>query len=69
MQRKKGPQAKFDQVYEKVRIQVNVRDNSLSSNEGTGTFNNFGQNMGTISPAKIDRVRAGFNVSYDSNSF
>lgn len=36
---KRGPHAKFDQVYEKIRIQVNVRDTSISSNEGTGNFN------------------------------
>lgn len=32
---RKGPYARFDQVVEKVRFQVNVRDNSVSSNEGT----------------------------------
>lgn len=62
-----------------------MRDTSLSSNEGTGTFTGIGGTRGiqgasggsidgagdeTASQAyKYDRIKAGFNVSYDSNSF
>jgi len=75
---KRGPHAKFDQVYEKIRIQVNVRDTSISSNEGTGNFNGISATQGTNEDVedetpskayKYDRIKAGFNVSYDSNSF
>ena len=48
-----------------MRIQVNVRDNSVSSNEGTGTLNNIGK----PSTEASTRLKTGFNVSYDSNSF
>ena len=82
-------------VIEKIRFQVNVRDNSISSNEGvTQQRNQLGQMLvkpdmppaslgGTVEPTgdevsperiehnmhRIDRLKAGFNVSYDSNSF
>ena len=61
---------------------MNVRDTSVSSNEGTGNFTNMlkldqGDSKTSIdrvednpnSVSKYDRVKAGFNVSYDSNSF
>jgi len=62
-----------------------VRDTSLSSNEGTGTFTGIGGTRGVQGASggsidgagdeavgqayKYDRIKAGFNVSYDSNSF
>jgi hypothetical protein len=57
---------------------VNVRDTSISSNEGTGIFNNINQlsknDGGGVhgsggSPPKNERINAGFNISYDSNTF
>jgi hypothetical protein len=64
---------------------VNVRDTSVSSNEGTSNFNNMLKPLndeGSKDSINIDkeiqainkqehkeRVKAGFNVSYDSNSF
>jgi len=100
---RKGPHARFDQVVEKIRFQVNVRDNSVSSNEGTQTLNQLGglfHKTGTSAGAggrpdgsndpqriqfddeasqerardyssshRFDKLKAGFNVSYDSNSF
>lgn len=84
--KKKGPFARFDQVNEKIKIQVNVRDTSVSSNDEASVFNNtlknkldgFAYNVddqdnlnntGSVNVHKYDRVKAGFNVSYDSNSF
>lgn len=90
-------------MVEKIRFQVNVRDNSVSSNEGTQTMNQLqslfqktgtsagitGRLEGPNDPQRIqfddevsqerardyssshryDKLKAGFNVSYDSNSF
>ena len=97
-QRMKAPHAGAEpahQAIEKIRFQVNVRDNSVSSNEGTSQpLNQLGTMLvrpeftaesmgGTLEPnqaessperlnaevQRIDRLKAGFNVSYDSNSF
>lgn len=77
MQVKKHPN-RFEQVIEKVRIQVNVRDSSISSNEGQAPLTNnlkneskesFTYNDKSKTVRHHERVKAGFNVSYDSNTF